>query len=104
MKQLAILLSKLKTFEKAETKLEQYPTDPDIAAEILWHAKLKGDIENKLILDLGAGSGILGIGALLLGAKKVIFIDKDPKTKSLIENNIKSLDKKFNYKIKIQDI
>ena len=33
---------------------------------------------NKTVLDYGCGSGILGIAALLLGAKQVIAIDNDP--------------------------
>jgi putative methylase len=102
MKELAIILSKLKDFPSPNIKLEQYSTDSNIAAEILWQAKMKGDVENRIVLDPAAGPGILGIGALILGAKKVIFIDKDPETKKLIEENIKSLGKK-NYEIIIKD-
>ena len=36
------------------------------------------DLENKIVVDYGCGSGILGIAALLLGAKEVIAIDNDP--------------------------
>ena len=36
------------------------------------------DLENKSILDYGCGSGILGISALKLGARKVTAIDIDP--------------------------
>lgn len=36
------------------------------------------DLQGKTIVDYGCGSGILGIAALLLGAKKVIAIDNDP--------------------------
>ena len=71
---LAVLLSKLKGFEteKVSEKLEQYQTDPEIAAEILWFAGFNNDISRKVIVDLGCGTGILGIGALVMGAKKVI--------------------------------
>ena len=74
--QLAILLSKLQVFDNPKPELEQYPLDGNSAAAILWTAFQNKDIENKIIADLGCGTGILGLGALLLGAKKVYFIDK----------------------------
>ncbi len=43
--------------------------------------------EGVVIADIGCGSGILSIGALLLGAKKVYAVDTDPlAVKSTIEN------------------
>jgi len=75
-KQLAIMLSKLQVFENPRAELEQYPLDSESASTILWTAFQQKDIENKIIADLGCGTGILGLGALLLGAKKVYFIDK----------------------------
>jgi ribosomal protein L11 methyltransferase len=36
------------------------------------------DLADKVVIDYGCGSGILGIAALLLGAKQVIAIDNDP--------------------------
>ena len=69
--QLAVELSRLKTFQKPKMYLEQYPTDSEIAADMLWSADMQGDIEGKVIADLGAGTGILGIGALILGAKGI---------------------------------
>jgi ribosomal protein L11 methyltransferase len=38
----------------------------------------KQDLKDKTIIDYGCGSGILGIAALLLGAKQVIAVDNDP--------------------------
>lgn len=38
----------------------------------------KQDLAGKTVLDYGCGSGILGIGALLLGAKQVLAVDIDP--------------------------
>ncbi len=89
--ELAIELSKLDVFKDANFKLEQHPTDSEIAALALWEAYMKGDIENKTIADLGSGTGILGIGALLLGAKKVIFVEKDKKAIEYLKINLEKL-------------
>ena len=45
------------------------------------------DLENKVVIDFGCGSGILGIAALLLGAKKVIAVDNDPQALISSQNN-----------------
>ncbi len=51
-------------------------THPTTALCLEW---LDGcDLNNKVVVDYGCGSGILGIAALLLGAKTVIAIDNDP--------------------------
>jgi ribosomal protein L11 methyltransferase len=38
----------------------------------------KGLLEGKTVIDYGCGSGILAIGAALLGAKHVVCVDNDP--------------------------
>lgn len=38
----------------------------------------KQDFSGQTVIDYGCGSGILGIAALLLGAKNVIAVDNDP--------------------------
>lgn len=38
----------------------------------------KQDLTDKIVIDYGCGSGILGIAALLLGAKQVYAVDLDP--------------------------
>ncbi|MFT5063746.1 MAG: ribosomal protein L11 methyltransferase [Gammaproteobacteria bacterium] len=37
-----------------------------------------GKLEGKTVIDYGSGSGILAIGAALLGAKHVVCVDNDP--------------------------
>lgn len=86
---LAIALSKLQVFPSPKPKLEQYPTDPEIAAEVLWNAYMLGDIKGRTIADLGCGTGILGIGAILLGAKKAYFIEKDASAVNVLKSNLK---------------
>jgi len=85
---LAIILSKLAVFEDPNVKLEQYNLDSENTAEILWNAYLQGDIEDKIIMDMGCGTGIIGIGAIMLGAKKVYFVDIDGKTLEVLRKNI----------------
>ncbi|MFH0936645.1 MAG: METTL5 family protein [Candidatus Woesearchaeota archaeon] len=97
-KQLAILLSQLKTFKTQDISLEQYPTECEIAAESLWFAYMQSDIKNKIIADLGCGNGIFGIGSLILGAKQVIFLDIDKEILKIANENLKFIEKKLNKK------
>ena len=76
-KELEIYLQKTPYFEKPKISLEQYLTSADIAADIIFIAFQMGDIKNKIILDLGCGTGIFSVGAYITGAKKVIGIDID---------------------------
>ncbi|MBI1970310.1 methyltransferase [Candidatus Woesearchaeota archaeon] len=89
---LAVELSKLKQFEQPDHLTEQYPTDSEVASEVLWTAYYKGDIEGKSIADLGCGTGILGIGAMLLGAKKVFFVDSDEAALNVLRQNLEAID------------
>ncbi len=88
-KQLAIELSKLKTFIKPKAELEQYQTEGNLAAELLFIAYQNEDINGRIIADLGCGTGILGYGALLLGAKKVYFVDTDKEALNITKENCK---------------
>jgi len=102
---LAIELSKLKTFENPKVKQEQYSTESEIAAEILNFALLNKDIKNKTIADLGCGTGILGIGCLLLEAGFVYFVDNDKDALKILKSNIKKFNiNKNKYKIINSDI
>ena len=76
-RQLEILLQKVPLPNKPVPNLEQYMTPANIAADIIFTAHQFGDIENKIIIDLGCGTGIFSIGAALTGATKVIGIDVD---------------------------
>lgn len=96
--ELAIYLSKLKVFTEADFRQEQYPTDSEVASDILWTAYMRGDIEGRVIADLGCGTGVLGIGALLLGAKMVYFVDKDADAINLLKENLSEIDDR-NYEV-----
>ncbi len=76
MQQLEIVLSHLENSPSPKFAYEAYDLNPAAASEILFLAETRyGDLKNRSILDLGCGSGILAIGAALLGAKEVVGID-----------------------------
>jgi len=107
-KQLAILLSKIKSFENPNVRLEQYQTSSEIAASALWIANLNNDIKGKNIIDLGCGTGIIGLGCLALGARHVYFVDVDGNALNIVKENVKylqgELGKKFKYDIVNYDV
>ncbi|WP_048056173.1 METTL5 family protein [Pyrococcus sp. ST04] len=90
-KELEIILSKLEGFENPKPHLEQYRTPGRAASELLWLAYSLGDIQGKTIADLGAGTGVLTVGALLLGAKKVYAVEVDPDAVRILKRNLKKL-------------
>lgn len=77
LKQLERDLSGLEGFEKPSSHREQYITPPDLAARLLYHAYMRGDIGGRHVCDLGSGTGILAIGAALLGASSVTGVEID---------------------------
>ena len=59
-------------------QLEQYMTPATIAADVIYTAYHWGDIQDKIVVDLGCGTGIFAIGAYLMGAQKAMGFDVDP--------------------------
>ena len=76
-KKLEMVLQKCESFKDPKAHLEQYIVPANIAAEVLYLAYMKGDIEDKVVYDLGCGTGRLAIGSALLDAKEVWGFDKD---------------------------
>jgi putative methylase len=78
-RQLEILLSQLHAHPQPKLQYETYSLDSGSAAQYLHIAgTIFGDVADKRIADLGCGTGILAIGAMLLGAYNVTCIDIDP--------------------------
>ena len=90
-KELSKILSNLKGFDNPEISLEQYITPSEIASNFLWLVYMQRDIKGKIIADLGSGTGILGIGALILGAEKVYFVDQSLEALEIAKKNLSSV-------------
>ena len=96
-KKLELILQKCEGYANPKVELEQYVTPSHIAAELLFVAFLKGDIKGKIVADLGCGTGILGIGAKIMGAKKVLGIDIDKEAIEIAKENAKKMEVKIDF-------
>ncbi|MDO9523053.1 MAG: METTL5 family protein [Methanocorpusculum sp.] len=86
LRQLEMCLQKVQGFHSPVADLEQYMTPAPLAARLLHEAALAGDIEGMKVVDLGCGTGMLSIGAALLGAT-VIGIDIDEAALKIARKN-----------------
>ncbi|MHB8633083.1 MAG: METTL5 family protein [Thermoplasmatota archaeon] len=68
-RELEAALEAVPSLPTPSAELETYATPAGVAAEFLMLAFQEGDIEGKNVLDLGCGTGVLTIGAALLGAR-----------------------------------
>ncbi|AKB85974.1 METTL5 family protein [Methanococcoides methylutens] len=89
-RKLEILLEKVRGFDSPDVTLEQYPTPALLAAELLHFAYMKGDLTDT-VYDLGCGTGMLAIGAKILGAERVIGFDSDPAALKIAKENAERL-------------
>ncbi|WP_435147386.1 METTL5 family protein [Halobaculum sp. P14] len=64
-------------FEDPTAELEQYPTPADVAAHVVHLADLRGDVADRTVVDLGAGTGMFALGAALRGAGRVVGVELD---------------------------
>ncbi len=87
LRRLEMELQRLAGFTRPRAALEQYQTPAPLAARLLYHALMKGDIGGKRVCDLGSGTGILAIGAALLGAASVTGIEADAKAVEVAYEN-----------------
>ena len=92
LKRLEMTLQRVAGFSRPRPSLEQYQTPAPLAARVLYHALMKGDIEGKAVCDLGSGTGVLAIGAALLGAASVKGVDVDKKAVDIACANAELLD------------
>lgn len=86
-RQLEQRLSAVSDFDSPRPGLEQYRTPADLAAHVLTVAALNNDVDGRIVLDLGSGTGMLAIGAALLEADRVLGLEVDPVALSLAVEN-----------------
>ncbi len=89
---LAMRLSSLSPHPCNSVELEQYPTEGNLAAAWLTKINLGDGFEGKHVLDLGAGNGVLGIGAAFLGAAHVTLIECDATTVDVLRKNVQDVE------------
>lgn len=70
LKHFQAALEEVRTFDEPDYMLEQYKTSAHLAAQILYNIEgTFGDIDGKVVADFGCGTGVLGIGAQILGSR-----------------------------------
>lgn len=65
-------------FDDPRADLEQYRTPPELAATLVHTADLQGDVAERVVVDLGCGTGMLALAAALRGPRLVVGVDLDP--------------------------
>jgi putative methylase len=91
LRQLEMILEKVDGFTDPVLEREQYQTPAPLAARLLFHASVNGHITGMDVCDLGCGTGILSIGAALLGAARVTGIDSDENALEIARENARDL-------------
>ena len=86
-----MLLSGLVPHTCDSVELEQYSTDGNLAARWLTDIAAFGDLsEGCTVADLGAGNGVLGLGALAMGAGRAILVEADQAACDVAKSNAES--------------
>lgn len=87
-KKLQEILESFDVYEKPNIALEQYATPPHIAANMLHiMSENTGEIDGKIVADLGCGCGTLSLGAAICGAAFCIGFDIDDKALEIARGN-----------------
>lgn len=86
---------KINTVKSREVR----PTSSKIRESIF--NMIYSSITKFVMLDLFAGSGIVGLEALSRGAKKVYYVEKNPIVYRLLKENLNNFN--FDYEIKLSD-
>ncbi|KRX78955.1 WW domain-containing protein [Trichinella sp. T6] len=91
-KQLESVLTNVESFHNPKVLLEQYMTTAEVAATMIYMIDNHfNDLQGKVVADLGCGSGMLMIAALLQGADYCVGFDVDFDALQLCKRNVNSL-------------
>ncbi|KAJ6241660.1 methyltransferase-like protein [Anaeramoeba flamelloides] len=91
LKQFESILQQVKDFEEPKIKYEQYCTNSHLASHILYNIATKFGFEEKSVIDLGCGTGMLTIGCSILGANQILSVEIDPNALEIAKENISDL-------------
>ncbi|KAK4883212.1 hypothetical protein RN001_006531 [Aquatica leii] len=89
LRHLQELLQQIDDFHKPKILLEQYATPSHLASHMLYTIQTQyGDIDGKIVADLGCGCGSLTIGAAALNAGTVIGFEIDTDALEVCYKNV----------------
>ena len=92
MRKIAMLLSRLEPNPSNSVELEQYATGGDLAARWITDIAAFNDLPRGCsVVDLGAGNGILGLSAMVMGAGRAILIESDGVACDVAKHNAESM-------------
>ena len=92
LRTLAMQLSKMAPHPCTNANLEQYSTDGDLAARWLADIAAFNDIfDGCSVVDLGSGNGVLGLGALMMGASSATLVEIDEEACAVCAGNATDL-------------
>ncbi|MBL7545684.1 MAG: 16S rRNA (guanine(966)-N(2))-methyltransferase RsmD [Bdellovibrionaceae bacterium] len=85
-----IIAGKYKGHHLVAFKGDHLRPTTDRVKEALFN-KIQFELEDTVVLDLFSGTGNLGLEAISRGAKKVVFVDLNPKSIEILKKNIEKL-------------
>ncbi len=74
-------------FQSPDAALEQYRTPAAVAADLLWEAHQDDAIRGRDVVDLGCGTGMFCVGAMVLRARSVTGVDIDAGALAMISDD-----------------
>lgn len=78
LKELRSAMQEIAPFAEPKIELEQFPTGAELASRFLFTVdNMHNEFSSRTVVDLGCGTGMLAIGAALLGSSHVLAIDCD---------------------------
>lgn len=93
LKDLHSQLEYVDDFDDPKIELEQYITTPHIAGCMLHTIQSRyGDIQNKMVADVGCGTGMLSVGCCLLGAQVCFGFDIDCDALNICRHNVEEFE------------